>query len=79
MLPEYGPIEDFRDFLDEAHRRGIRVIADLVVNHTSDAHPWFQEAVSSPDSPKRDWYVWSDDLHKYSEARIIFTDAEKSN
>ncbi len=79
MLPEYGSIEDFRDFLDEAHRRGIRVIADLVVNHTSDAHPWFQEAVSSPDSPKRDWYVWSDDPTKYSEARIIFTDTEKSN
>jgi maltose alpha-D-glucosyltransferase/alpha-amylase len=79
MLPEYGTIEDFREFLEQAHRRGIRVIADLVVNHTSDAHPWFQEAVSSPDSPKRDWYVWSDDPHRYADARIIFTDTEKSN
>jgi maltose alpha-D-glucosyltransferase/alpha-amylase len=79
MLPEYGTIEDFREFLEQAHRRGIRVIADLVVNHTSDSHPWFQEAVSSPDSPKRDWYVWSDDPNKYADARIIFTDTEKSN
>ena len=79
VLPEYGTLEDFKEFLDEAHRRGIRVIADLVVNHTSDSHPWFQEAVSSPDSPKRDWYVWSDDPSRYGEARIIFTDTEKSN
>ncbi|HLL77049.1 MAG TPA: maltose alpha-D-glucosyltransferase [Pyrinomonadaceae bacterium] len=79
ILPEYGTLEDFKQFLDEAHRRGIRVITDLVVNHTSDQHPWFQEAVSSPDSPKRDWYVWSDDPNKYHEARIIFLDTEKSN
>jgi maltose alpha-D-glucosyltransferase / alpha-amylase len=79
MLPEYGTLEDFRAFLGAAHERGIRVIADLVVNHTSDQHPWFQEARSSPDSPKRDWYVWSDDPHRYAGARIIFTDTEHSN
>src|ERR1051325_6872153 len=60
MLPEYGTLDDFKTFLDAAHARGIRVITDLVVNHTSDQHPWFKEASSSPSSPKRDWYVWSD-------------------
>src|SRR5919107_1054509 len=79
ILPEYGTLEDFREFLNQAHRRGIRVITDLDVNHTSDQHPWFLEACSSPDSPKRDWYVWSDSPEKYREARIIFTDTEKSN
>ncbi|HKG12187.1 MAG TPA: maltose alpha-D-glucosyltransferase [Pyrinomonadaceae bacterium] len=79
ILPDYGTLEDFRAFLDEAHRRGIRVITDLVINHTSDQHPWFVEACSSPDSPKRDWYVWSDTPELYKEARIIFTDTEKSN
>ncbi|MDQ3805138.1 MAG: maltose alpha-D-glucosyltransferase [Acidobacteriota bacterium] len=79
ILPEYGTLADFREFLDAAHARGIRVIADLVVNHTSDSHPWFQEAISAPDSPKRDWYVWSQDPNLYHEARIIFTDTEKSN
>jgi maltose alpha-D-glucosyltransferase/alpha-amylase len=79
MLPEYGTLDDFKTFLDAAHARGIRVIADLVINHTSDQHPWFQEARSSPTSPKRDWYVWSDTDQKYTEARIIFTDTERSN
>jgi maltose alpha-D-glucosyltransferase / alpha-amylase len=79
ILPEYGTLEDFRQFLDAAHARGIRVITDLVVNHTSDAHPWFKEASSTPDSPKRDWYVWTADPNLYSEARVIFTDTEKSN
>ncbi|HEX8634519.1 MAG TPA: maltose alpha-D-glucosyltransferase [Pyrinomonadaceae bacterium] len=79
MLPEYGTLEDFKTFLGESHARGIRVITDLVVNHTSDSHAWFQEARRSPASPKRDWYVWSDDPHKYREARIIFTDTEHSN
>jgi maltose alpha-D-glucosyltransferase/alpha-amylase len=79
MLPEYGTVEDFKTFLAAAHTRGIRVITDLVVNHTSDTHAWFQEARRSPASPKRDWYVWSDDPHKYREARIIFTDTEHSN
>ena len=79
MLPEYGTLEDFKTFLDAAHARGIRVIADLVINHTSDQHPWFQEARRSPASPKRDWYVWSDTDQKYTDARIIFTDTERSN
>jgi len=79
MLPEYGKVEEFARFLNEAHERGIRVIADLVLNHTSDQHPWFQESRSSPDSPKRDWYVWSDTDQKYTDARIIFVDTERSN
>ncbi len=79
MLPEYGSIKDFKRFLDMAHKRGIRVIADLVLNHTSDQHPWFQESRRSADSPKRDWYVWSDTNQKYTGARIIFTDTERSN
>jgi maltose alpha-D-glucosyltransferase/alpha-amylase len=79
MLPEYGTLDAFQEFLNAAHSRGIRVIADLVVNHTSDQHPWFQEARRSPDSPKRDWYVWSDTTEKYQDARIIFTDTEHSN
>lgn len=77
--PDYGTVEDFRRFVDSAHERGLRVVADLVMNHTSDQHEWFQEARSSPDSPKRDYYVWSDDPTLYSEARIIFTDTEPSN
>jgi maltose alpha-D-glucosyltransferase/alpha-amylase len=79
ILPEYGTLEEFREFLDSAHRCGIRVITDLVINHTSDQHPWFKEASSSPGSPKRDWYVWSDTAELYKEARIIFTDTERSN
>src|SRR5919204_5819762 len=59
--PDYGTVEDFQKFLDGAHARGIRVIADLVMNHTSDAHPWFQAARTDPRSPYRDWYVWSAD------------------
>jgi maltose alpha-D-glucosyltransferase / alpha-amylase len=79
ILPEYGTLDDLKNFLSAAHRRGIRVIADLVLNHTSDQHPWFQEARVSPDSPKRGWYVWSDTDHKYGDARIIFLDSERSN
>jgi len=79
LLPDYGTIDDFTDFLVAAHTRGIRVIADLVINHTSDQHPWFQASRSSPDSPKRDWYVWSDSSERYTEARIIFKDTERSN
>jgi maltose alpha-D-glucosyltransferase / alpha-amylase len=78
ILPEYGNLNDFMELLDAAHERGIRVVTDLVMNHTSDEHPWFQEA-RKPGSPKRDWYVWSDDNERYSEARIIFLDTEKSN
>jgi maltose alpha-D-glucosyltransferase/alpha-amylase len=77
--PDYGTMDDFKEFLDEAHRRGLRVIADLVVNHTSDQHPWFQAARSDPNSPYRDYYVWSDTPDKYSEVRIIFVDTERSN
>jgi maltose alpha-D-glucosyltransferase/alpha-amylase len=79
VLPDYGTIADFKQFLSAAHDKGIRVISDLVINHTSDRHPWFQDARSSLDSPKRDWYVWSDSDQKYSQARIIFTDTERSN
>jgi maltose alpha-D-glucosyltransferase / alpha-amylase len=77
--PDYGTVEDFRIFVEAAHQRGIRVIADLVMNHTSSDHPWFQESRSGPDSPKRDWYVWSDDDTRYPEARVIFVDSEPSN
>ena len=76
---DYGMEEDVRRFIDESHQRGIRVIADLVMNHTSIDHPWFQEARSSPDSPKRNWYVWSDTTERYRDARIIFVDTETSN
>jgi maltose alpha-D-glucosyltransferase / alpha-amylase len=76
---DYGVEEDVRRFIDESHQRGMRVIADLVMNHTSIDHPWFQEARSSPDSPKRNWYVWSDTTERYEDARIIFVDTETSN
>jgi maltose alpha-D-glucosyltransferase/alpha-amylase len=76
---DYGTIDDFRNFLDAAHSKGLRVVADLVMNHTSDQHPWFKESRLSPDSPKRDYYVWTDDPTKYSGVRIIFTDTEVSN
>src|SRR5207253_5470820 len=66
-------------FIDAAHARHIRVIADLVMNHTSADHEWFQEARSSRDNPKRDWYVWSDTNDRYPDARIIFIDTESSN
>jgi maltose alpha-D-glucosyltransferase/alpha-amylase len=77
--PDYGSVEDFRLFVEAAHQRGIRVIADLVMNHTSSDHPWFQESRSGPDSPKRDWYVWADDDTRYPDARVIFVDTEPSN
>jgi maltose alpha-D-glucosyltransferase / alpha-amylase len=77
--PDYGTAEELRVFIEAAHQRGIRVIADLVVNHTSSDHPWFQEARSSRDSPKRDWYVWSETVHRYEDARVIFVDTESSN
>jgi maltose alpha-D-glucosyltransferase/alpha-amylase len=77
--PAYGSVDDFQAFLDAAHARGIRVIADLVMNHTSDQHPWFQAARIDAGSPYRDYYVWSDTDQRYLDARIIFTDTEKSN
>ena len=76
----YGSIEDFQGFLDAAHERGLKVITELVINHTSDQHPWFQRARRAPKgSAERDWYVWSDDPNKYAGTRIIFTDTETSN
>jgi len=77
--PDYGTMEDFDRFLDEAHQRGLRIITELVMNHTSDQHPWFQEARKSRDNPYRDYYVWSDTDQKYLGARIIFLDSEPSN
>ncbi|MBV9463865.1 MAG: maltose alpha-D-glucosyltransferase [Verrucomicrobiae bacterium] len=78
--PSYGTLQDFRTFLDEAHRRGIRVITELVLNHTSDQHPWFQRArLAQRGSKWRDFYVWSDTVEKYGDARIIFKDFEVSN
>jgi len=78
--PDYGTMRQFRAFLREAHKRGIRVITELVINHTSDQHPWFQRARrAKPGSPHRDFYVWSDDPEKFPEARIIFKDFEPSN
>ncbi|MDX1567223.1 MAG: alpha-amylase family glycosyl hydrolase [Longimicrobiales bacterium] len=78
--PSYGTLDDFKLFLDEAHKRGIRVITELVINHTSDQHPWFQRARRAPKgSRERNFYVWSDDPEKYSETRVIFQDFEPSN
>src|SRR3954465_116088 len=78
--PTYGTIEDFQSFLDAAHERGLKVITELVINHTSDQHPWFQRARRAPkDSKERAWYVWSDDPNKYQGTRIIFVDTETSN
>jgi maltose alpha-D-glucosyltransferase/alpha-amylase len=78
--PDYGTLHDFRVFLKEAHRRGLRVITELVFNHTSDQHPWFQQSrEAKPGSRKRNFYVWSDTPDKYKEARIIFKDFEHSN
>jgi maltose alpha-D-glucosyltransferase/alpha-amylase len=78
--PQYGTLDDFQRLLDEAHARNIRVLTELVINHTSDQHAWFQRARTAPrGSPERNWYVWSDDPTKYKDARIIFTDTEVSN
>jgi maltose alpha-D-glucosyltransferase/alpha-amylase len=78
--PEVGTLEDFKEFLDGAHRRGLRVITELVMNHTSDQHPWFQRARRArPGSPERAFYVWSDTPDKFKQARIIFQDFESSN
>ncbi len=78
--PSYGTMRDFKIFIRESHARGLRVITELVINHTSDQHPWFQRArLAKPGSPDRDFYVWSDTPEKYQDARIIFKDFEVSN
>ncbi|KQP18481.1 alpha-amylase [Pseudorhodoferax sp. Leaf267] len=78
--PQYGTLDDFKEMLAEAHRRELKVITELVINHTSDQHPWFQRARKAPPgSPERDFYVWSDTEAKYKGTRIIFTDTETSN
>jgi len=79
ILPEFGILGDFVDLVDGAHERGMRVIADLVMNHTSDAHPWFQASRTDPEGPYGDFYVWSDTDERYPEARVIFVDSEASN
>ncbi len=79
VLSEFGDLGDFVQLVDEAHKRGMRIIADLVMNHSSDQHPWFQASRSDPDGPYGDYYVWSDTDEKYTEARIIFVDTETSN
>ena len=75
----FGTLEDFKTLIEEAHQRGIRIIMDLVLNHTSDEHPWFQAARTDRNSPYRDYYVWSDTNQKYKDARIIFLDTEAAN
>ena len=79
ILDEFGSVEDFSLLLEKAHERGIRVIIDMVMNHTSDQHPWFQESRTNPDGPFGDFYVWADSDDAYSDARIIFVDTEVSN
>ncbi len=76
---QYGTMEDFQELIDQAHARGIRIVIDLVMNHTSDAHPWFQASRADPEGPYGDFYVWSDDNTRYEDARIIFVDTETSN
>ncbi|MDA8389183.1 MAG: alpha-amylase family glycosyl hydrolase, partial [Gammaproteobacteria bacterium] len=78
--PDYGTGRDFRRFVRAAHERGLRVVTELVVNHTSDAHPWFQAARRAPPgSAKREFYIWSETAKRFEDTRIIFTDSEKSN
>jgi len=77
--PSYGTLDDFAEFLDAAHAHKLRVVTELVLNHTSDQHAWFKEARRSRDAPRRDWYVWSDTDDRYAGVRIIFVDTERSN
>ena len=79
VLPEFGTLPEFQQLITEAHARGIRIITDFVMNHTSDQHPWFQASRSDPEGPYGDFYVWSDTDDKYTDARIIFIDTETSN
>ena len=77
--PDYGSLQDFKDLVTAIHARGMRIVTDLILNHTSDQHPWFQAARADRKSPYRDYYVWSDTDQRYSDARIIFLDTEESN
>ena len=79
VLPDFGTLPDFQDLVTQAHARGLRVITDLAINHTSDQHPWFQASRTDPDGPYGDFYVWSDSADRYADARIIFVDTETSN
>jgi maltose alpha-D-glucosyltransferase / alpha-amylase len=79
ILPEYGDLADVVQLIEECHKRDLRVIADLVMNHTSDQHAWFEESRQDRTNPKADWYVWSDEDTRYPDARIIFVDTERSN
>ncbi len=79
VLPEFGTLPDVNELISQAHARGIRVVTDLVMNHTSDAHPWFEASRSDPTGPYGDYYVWSDSDELYADARIIFVDTEQSN
>ncbi len=79
VLPEFGDLADFVEFVDAAHQRGMRVIIDFVMNHTSDQHEWFQQSRTDPDGPYGDYYVWADDDKQFQDARIIFVDTETSN
>ncbi len=79
VQPEFGTLDDFRDLLKAAHQRGIRIITDFVMNHTSDQHAWFKASRADPEGPYGDYYVWADDDEKYPDARIIFVDTETSN
>lgn len=79
VLPEFGTLPEFTELVTQAHARGIRIITDLVMNHTSDQHPWFQASRSDPEGPYGDFYVWSDTDERYPDARIIFVDTEVSN
>ena len=79
VQPELGTLDDLRELLSSAHERGMKVISDFVMNHTSDAHPWFEESRSDPDGPYGDYYVWRDEPTEFADARIIFIDSEESN
>ncbi|MBI4786221.1 MAG: maltose alpha-D-glucosyltransferase [Chloroflexi bacterium] len=79
ILPEYGTLDDFRELVQAAHARGLRVIADMVMNHTSDQHPWFVQARSSRAASNRDYYLWNADDEKFKDARVIFVDSQTSN
>ena len=77
--PDYGTMEDFEELIAELHRRDMRIMTDLALNHTSSDHPWFQASRTDPTGPYGDFYVWGDDPERYPEIRVIFTDVETSN